>query len=82
MAVLSQKKWDNLSFYNFVATRKIINRLANPPNTLLRIPLIFFRGSRAAVRPSHGGLGNSEGPQATVFANSQPLKTHRLLTET
>ncbi|NEQ51598.1 MAG: nitrile hydratase subunit beta [Leptolyngbya sp. SIO3F4] len=32
-------------------------------------------GSRAAVRPSHGGVGNSEGPHAAGFAISQHYET-------
>ena len=46
------------------------NRPRRNPN-LMPLEITQYEGSRAASRPSHGGLGNSAGPQATSL-NSTP----------
>ncbi|MEO0431195.1 MAG: hypothetical protein AAF151_05810 [Cyanobacteria bacterium J06656_5] len=46
------------------------NRPRRNPN-LMPLGITQYEGSRAASRPSHGGLGNSVGPQATSL-NSTP----------
>ena len=45
-----------------------------PKEALRDIANVFPSGSRAAERPSHGGVGNSEGPHAVDLASNQYLK--------
>ena len=42
-----------------------------PKDAIRDITDVFSSGSRAAERPSHGGVGNSAGPHATDFASNQ-----------